>query len=156
MITVRNVIDMLQLVADENYMIEGFTFGTLDEVDINKLGADRYPLLYAEIQPVTIDRGALTYSFTLYLMQIIQEDFADRNDSYSETLQMLQDVLDEFLHTVNTESNIYKEGYREVVMSTPITAEPFTARFDNLLTGWNATISLQVNNTNNLCNVPKD
>ena len=47
-------------------------------------------------------------------------------------------------------------GIREVVLELPISAEPFTARFDNLLTGWSATISMEVNNPNNLCIVPVD
>ena len=44
----------------------------------------------------------------------------------------------------------------EVVLELPINAEPFTARFDNELTGWSASINVQVNNQNNLCIVPVD
>jgi len=40
------------------------------------------------------------------------------------------------------------------VLNLPVTADPFTARFNNLLTGWSANLSVQVNNTNNLCIVP--
>jgi hypothetical protein len=73
-----------------------------------------------------------------------------RVDTYSETLQILQDVINEFKQSLYSTS--WVDG--EVLLEVPITAEPFTARFDNELTGWTATISLQVNNTNNLCIVP--
>ena len=39
-------------------------------------------------------------------------------------------------------------------LELPITAEPFTADFDNELTGWSATFQLEVENTNNLCITP--
>ena len=41
-----------------------------------------------------------------------------------------------------------------MVLELPISAEPFTARFDNILTGWSAEISVDVNNPNNLCIAP--
>jgi len=52
--------------------------------------------------------------------------------------------------------NLYSTSWvdDEVVLELPISCEPFTARFDNLLTGWSASISMQVNNKNNLCIVP--
>ena len=42
----------------------------------------------------------------------------------------------------------------EVVLELPISTQPFTARFANILTGWSASMSVQVNNANNLCNAP--
>ena len=73
-----------------------------------------------------------------------------RIDTYSENLSILQDVINEF------KQNLYSTSWvdDEVLLTLPITAEPFTARFNNLLTGWSASISLEVNNPNNLCIVP--
>tara|TARA_R100001086_G_scaffold238846_1_gene163847 strand:- start:6860 stop:7153 length:294 start_codon:yes stop_codon:yes gene_type:complete len=73
-----------------------------------------------------------------------------RTDTYSETLQIMQDVINEFKHAMYSTSWVDNE----VVLETPITVEPFTARFENELTGWVADISIEVNNTNNLCIVP--
>ena len=92
----------------------------------------------------------MTYSFDVYVLDMIQEDMDDRNDTFSENLQILQDVINEF------KQNLYSTSWvaNEIVLDIPITAEPFTARFDNVLTGWNATLNIQVNNTNNLCISP--
>ena len=73
-----------------------------------------------------------------------------RLDTFSENLSILQDVINEFKQSVVTESWVDSE----VILQTPINAEPFTARFNNLLTGWSASISLEVKNSNNLCIVP--
>ena len=150
MITFRNVVGYLDTIAENHLALQSFHSGFLDEVDINKLGAEDYPILYAEPGSATIDQGSLTYSFNIYVLDMLQEDSDDRNDTFSENLQILQDVINEF------KQNLYSTSWvaNEIVLDIPITAEPFTARFDNVLTGWNATLNIEVNNTNNLCIVP--
>ena len=150
MITFRNVVGYLETIVDNHLELQSFHSGFLDEVDINKLGAEDYPILYSEPGSAIIDQGSLTYSFTIYVLDMLQEDMADRDDTFSENLLMLQDVINEF------KQNLYSTSWvaNEIVLDVPITAEPFTAKFDNVLTGWNATLSIQVNNTNNLCIVP--
>ena len=158
MITFRNVVGFLETIATKHYEINSFHSGLLDEVDINKLGATDYNILYAEPGSATVNQGVMTYSFTLYVMDMINDEVGDapnkqrlgRVDTYSETLQILQDVIAEFKHSLVTAS--WVDG--EVVLQLPTTAEPFTARFNNLLTGWSATINVDVNNKNNLCIAP--
>ena len=158
MISFRNVVGYLETIADKHYEIESFHSGMMDEVDINKLGATDYVILYAEPGNVVINQGVLTYNFTIFVMDMINDEVGDspnkqrlgRVDGYSETLNILQDVIAEFKHSLTTQS--WVDG--EVVLQLPINAEPFTARFNNLLTGWSAIISVDVNNKNNLCIVP--
>jgi hypothetical protein len=158
MITFRNVVGYLETIAEKHFEINSFHSGQLDEVDINKLGATDYVILYAEPGIVTINSGVLTYSFTIYVMDMINDEIGDspnkqrlgRVDTYSETLNILKDVIAEFKHSLYSTS--WVDG--EVVLELPITAEPFTARFNNLLTGWSATMSVDVNNKNNLCIAP--
>ena len=158
MISFRNVVGYLETIADKHYEIESFHSGMMDEVDINKLGATDYVILYAEPGNVVINQGVLTYNFTIFVMDMINDEVGDspnkqrvgRVDGYSETLNILQDVVAEFKHSLTTQSWVDDE----VVLQLPITAEPFTARFNNLLTGWSASISVDVNNKNNLCIAP--
>ena len=160
MISFRNVVGFLETIADKHYEIKSFHSGFMDEVDINKLGATDYIILYAEPGQAVIDKGVLTYSFTIYVLDMINEELGDapnkerlgRIDTLSENLSILQDVINEFHHSLYSTSWVDDE----VVLELPITAEPFTARFNNLLTGWSATISMEVNNPNNLCIVPVD
>ena len=158
MISFRNVLGYLETIAEKHLMINSFHSGFMDEVDINKLGATDYVILYAEPGTATIDKGVMTYSFTIYVLDMINEEIGDapnkerlgRIDTLSENLNILQDVISEFHRSLYSTS--WVDG--EVVLELPISAEPFTARFDNLLTGWSATISMEVNNPNNLCIVP--
>ena len=159
MITFRNVVGYLETIADKHYEINSFHSGMLDEVDLNKLNATDYIILYAEPGTVVVDKGFMTYSFSIYVMDLINDQElgsspnnqrTTRVDTYSQTLQIMQDVINEF------HQNLYSTSWvnDDVVLSLPINAEPFTARFDNTLTGWSATINVQVPNQNNLCIVP--
>ena len=158
MISFRNVLGYLETIAEKHFEINSFHSGFMDEVDINKLGATDYVILYAEPGAATIDKGVMTYSFTIYVLDMINEEIGDapnkerlgRIDTLSENLNILQDVISEFHRSLYSTS--WVDG--EVVLELPISAEPFTASFDNLLTGWSATISMEVNNPNNLCIVP--
>ena len=158
MITFRNAVGFLETIADKHYMINSFHSGFMDEVDINKLGATDYVILYAEPGTATVDKGVMTYNFTIYVLDMINDEVGDapnnerlgRLDTLSENLQILQDVINEFHKSLYSTSWVDDE----VVLELPISCEPFTARFDNLLTGLSASISMQVNNTNNLCIVP--
>ena len=158
MITFRNVVGFFETIAEKHLQINSFHSGFMDEVDINKLGATDYVILYAEPGNATINTGVLTYTFTIYVLDMINDEVGDapnkerlgRIDTFSENLSILQDVINEF------KQNLYSTSWvdDEVLLTLPITAEPFTARFNNLLTGWSASISLEVNNPNNLCIVP--
>jgi hypothetical protein len=158
MVTFRNVVGFLETIAEKHYEIKSFHSGFMDEVDINKLGATDYIILYAEPGQAVVDKGLLTYTFTLYVLDMINEEVGDapnkerlgRVDTLSENLQILQDVINEFHHSLYSTSWVDDQ----VVLDLPITCEPFTARFNNLLTGWSASISMQVNNPNNLCISP--
>ena len=160
MITFRNVVGYLETIAQNHYMINSFHSGMMDEVDINKLGVTDYIILYAEPGTVVVDRGVLTYSFSIYVMDMINDqELGDapnnqrvgRVDTYSETLQIIQDVINEFHQNLHPDLSWVDE---DVVLELPINAEPFTARFDNTLTGWTATLNVQVPNKNNLCISP--
>jgi len=158
MITFRNAVGFLETIADKHYMINSFHSGFMDEVDINKLGATDYVILYAEPGTATVAKGVMTYNFTIYVLDMINDEVGDapnnerlgRLDTLSENLQILQDVINEFHRSLYSTSWVDDE----VVLELPISCEPFTARFDNLLSGWSASISMQVNNKNNLCIVP--
>tara|TARA_R100000664_G_scaffold31923_1_gene46100 strand:+ start:1289 stop:1828 length:540 start_codon:yes stop_codon:yes gene_type:complete len=174
MINFRQIVQMFETIADKHIMIKSFHTGMLDEVDINKINTKDYVILYLEPQGVIIDTGVMTYSFTIYTLDIINnnintepvlgdatlETFKERKgrlDAYTDNLLILKDVINEFKQNGTDESWAQmpqNKTWLPVFLETPINAEPFSARFDNLLTGWSATLSIQVDNENNLCDVP--
>lgn len=166
-ITFRNIVDTFRTIAEKHFQLQSFHSGQLDNVDIEKLDTNRFPLLYAEPQPATVDIGTLTYTFDIIVADRIIENKKDLDtgtiannfqsiysdavdDAYSNTLQIMKDVISEFRQS--TQSTSWADGRTDIVL--PITLTPFTARFSNMLTGFSGTFSIVVNNDNNLCVVP--
>tara|TARA_B100001094_G_scaffold7119_1_gene6378 strand:- start:21927 stop:22469 length:543 start_codon:yes stop_codon:yes gene_type:complete len=155
---------------------QAFFCGQLSEVDINKLGAKHYPLVYLEPGNVNIDTGTMTYSFTVYVLeQTLNEDiekqdffegvvnnFEDKRDAvgdtYNFTLNILKDLISTFKQ--NLSDVVGNPAYpvdvldKEMIIQIPINAQPITMQFDNVLSGWTAEIQVLVNNKNNLCTAP--
>jgi hypothetical protein len=160
MITYKNIVDDFNTIATNHYLINSFHSAMLDEVDIDKMDLTNFPILYIEPGATTIEQGMLTYTFTVFTISLIKEDLTDRNVVWTDMLQIMQDVIAEFKQNLSLQTSGGDSGKKysyvpdEVVLDMPISAEPFTARFSNMLTGWSAEFSLQVNNANSLCNAP--
>ena len=160
MITYKNFIDDFNTIATNHFQINSFHSGMLDEVDINKLDQSDFPILYVEPGNTNIDKGVMTYTFTVFTMSLIKEDLSNRELVWSQMLQIMQDVISEFRQNLALQTSGGDSGKKlsyvpdEAVLDLPITTEPFTARFANILTGWSASMSIQVNNANNLCDAP--
>ena len=160
MITYKNIIDDFNTIATNHFLINSFHSGMLDEVDINKLDQADFPILYVEAGNTNIDKGVMTYTFTVFTMNLIKEDLSNREEVWSEMLQIMQDIIAEFRQNLSVQTSGGDSGKKfsyvpnEVVLNMPINAEPFTVSFANMLTGWNATFTMQVNNANSLCNAP--
>ena len=159
MITYKNIVDDFNTIATNHFLINSFHSGLLDEVDINKLNDFDFPILYVEPGNTNIDKGVLTYTFKVFTINLVKEDLSNREEVWSEMLQIMQDVISEFrqnlsVQTANDPGKKFSYIPNEVVLNLPINAEPFSVRFSNMLTGWNATFTMQVNNNNSLCDAP--
>ena len=130
MVTFKNVIDDFSDIATNHYLINSFHM------------------------------GVLTYSFTIFVLDMLKEDLSNRNIVWTNTLQTTQDIIAEFRQNLALQTSGDDSGKKfsyvtdEAVLELPITSEPFTARFANILTGWSSSMSIQVNNANNLCDAP--
>ena len=160
MITYKNIIDDFSTIATNHYQINSFHSGFLDEVDVDKMDQSNFPILYVEPSTASIDTGVLTYSCNVYVLSILKEDLSNREQVWSDMLHIMQDVIAEFRQNLAVQTSGGDSGKKfsyvtdEAVLELPITSEPFTARFDNTLTGWSAPMTMQVHNTNNLCIAP--
>ena len=154
MITFKNVIDLFESIVSKHFQLKTFQTGELSEVDVNKLNQQDFPLLFLEPNNTTIDVRTLNYSVDIYILTQVLDDGTSTNDSYSQTLLIMQDVVAEFRQILSSSSFVADADKHEYIIELPITCEPFTERFANLLTGWNTTITIEVSNANNLCIAP--
>lgn len=160
MITYNNIITYFNDIATNHTLINSFHSGFLDEVDIDKMDSANFPILYVEPTTSVMGDGYLNYSFNVLVLDMVLEDLTDRNTVWTNTLQILQDVIADFRQNLALQPSGADSGKKfsyvdgQVVLEMPISADPFTARFANLLTGWSGSFTMQVNNSNNLCDAP--
>lgn len=150
MITVKNLIDTLETVSTSNYFIRSFKAGEMSEVDLNKLGATDYPLCFADIGSATIERGALIYDLDILVADIEKSGTTQHPQATSDTLETLHDLINQFHQSLSSSSDVGAD----YIIEMPVSCQAFTGRFDNILTGWVASVRLSVPNTNNLCIAP--
>ena len=93
----------------------------------------------------------MSYDIELLVAELIEPDLSDRTQVYSDTLQMLHDVLNKFIQSLANTNTTVDNDYK---VELPISCTPFTVRFDNHLTGFSATITVEVSNKNDLCISP--
>ena len=145
--TVNQILDELEGIALDHRFIRSFKQGELSEVDIKKLSGDKYPICHADISSATIERGVLVYTLDILVMDLILPGQTDAQEQYSDTLRTLIDIVSQYAQVLSTQSDVD----RDVTIELPVDCESFTARFNNLLTGWVGTVRLVTSNELDLC-----
>jgi hypothetical protein len=145
------IVNLLETIANDHDILQHFAAGPLDQVDIEKLAQTQYPFLYCEIMGATISNGVMSYDVELMVSDMILPDLTNRTQTYSDTLQILHDVLNQFIQALATTNTTVDDDYK---LELPASCSPFTARFDNELTGWSGMFTIEVSNKNDLCIAP--
>ena len=162
----NNVINTLKNIGDNHNQIATVTTGDIFSVDLAK--NTKFALM--NINPVNVTTGdfGLTYNFQIFIMDMVseKEDWTEANiqsanqlsneqEVLSETLQISIDIISMLRHSVQQS----EQGVDDI--DEPIyfaegqqTLEPFTERFDNLLTGWVFSLSVLVANDFQSCTIP--
>jgi DUF4097 and DUF4098 domain-containing protein YvlB len=85
----------------------------------------------------------MVLGFDMLVMDISVNEEDLQVNTHNSTLMILQDILSKIIMTDWSTVDINVE--------TPITIEPFQERLNNNLTGWTATLNIEVKSPFNLC-----
>ena len=143
-ISYKDIHDDIQTIATSHEQIRKFITGPVSEMDIGKLDATDYPFCYAELTNVSIDRGAMTFDVDIVVAQLIRDD---------STLLALKDICVAILLR-QSGTSVTSLLNNRIDLQLPLECVPFTARFENDLTGWQSTISITADSDNDLCEAP--
>ena len=104
--TVNQIIDELGTIALDHRFINSFKEGEMSEVDIQKLAGNKYPICYADISGATIEKGVLTYSLDILVMDMILPGQTDAQEQYSDTLRTLIDIVSQYAQVLSAQSDV--------------------------------------------------
>jgi hypothetical protein len=139
--------------------ITTFTTGDIYNVDMSK--QTLFPLCHLIVNNVTIGPGTMVYNINLIVMDRVVNVTAESSGIYNELLRNYKDVtnVDDVWNTsLMTLNDIVSYVTRnpqalDYQINTDVNAVPFTEKFDNTLSGWQAVLNISVANTANICSV---
>lgn len=150
--TVVDINNTLKKIVTEHDQLKSFHTFSLDELDMDKLDVDKYPLLYGQVSSAELDASVTVFTYEIIVADLVIEKQEELlTQIYSETFLILQDVAAQFRFAVYDGNTTVDSMWN---FDLPLSCDPFTARFDNLLTGWSTTFEIRLPNVINLCDAP--
>lgn len=155
--TYKDIINRFRTITENHLMLEDFGYGDLSDLKyVSQLGTDEervgYPYLYLLPSSSTRNGVVMNYSFNMIVMDMARpEDGAntDKFDNYitiqSQCQQYIDDVLAQLYY-------FYKD--QPEIQLTGITYTPFKEKYQDVVAGMTATITIAVPTPLNECIAP--
>jgi hypothetical protein len=146
-----NLTKKLKEALDAEPFVNTVTFGSLDDVDLNKQTI--FPLSHIIVNNTIIGTNTLTFNVSMLSMDIVDISKDEITDIYVGN-DNEQDVLNTQLALQTRVLNILQRGdlYTELYqIEGDVNCEPFVDRFENKLAGWAATFDVVVQNDMTIC-----
>jgi hypothetical protein len=146
-----NVTKELKTALAAEPFVNTVTFGSLDDVDLNKQTI--FPLSHIIVNNTTVGTKTLTFNISILAMDIVdisKEATADifvGNDNEQDVLNTQLGLLTRIINILQR-GDLYTELYQ---VQGDVSCEPFVDRFENKLAGWTATFDVVVQNDMTIC-----
>jgi hypothetical protein len=137
--TVSDINDVFESIADNHEQLKSFYTHSIDEVDIDKLTIDKFPLLYAQVTEANILGTHTEYTYEVFVATVVFEVQHDFVTQVYTAFHLAQSNVNNFVPP-------------EWSFEMPVSCEPFAARMTNSLTGWSASFTIKLPSSTNLCN----
>ena len=146
-----NVTDKLKDTLLAEPFVNTVTFGSLDDVDLNKQTI--FPLSHIIVNNTTVGTKTLTFNISILSMDIVDiskdevEDIFVGNDNEQDVLNTQLALQTRVINTLQR-GDLYTDLYQ---VQGDVSCEPFVDRFENKLAGWTATFDVVVQNDMTIC-----
>ena len=146
-----NVTEQLKTALAAEPFVNTVTFGSLDDVDLNKQTI--FPLSHIIVNNTTVGTKTLTFNISILAMDIVDiskeatTDIFVGNDNEQDVLNTQLGLLTRIINILQR-GDLYTELYQ---VQGDVSCEPFVDRFENKLAGWAATFDVLVQNDMTIC-----
>ena len=146
-----NVTDKLKDALIAEPFVNTVTFGSIDDVDLNKQTI--FPLSHITVNNTIVGTKTLTFNISILSMDIVdisKDEVSDvfvGNDNEQDVLNTQLALQTRVINTLQR-GDLYTDLYQ---IEGDVTCEPFVDRFENKLAGWAATFDVVVQNDMTIC-----
>ena len=146
-----NVTDKIKDTLAAEPFVNTVTYGSLDDVDLNKQTI--FPLSHLIVNNCSVANNTLTFNISVLAMDVVDESKEEVEDDFVGN-DNEQDVMNTQLAVLNRliailqRGDVYTDKFQVV---GAVGCEPFVDRFENKLAGWVATLDVVVENDMTIC-----
>lgn len=144
-ITFNQLLKKFEDLADEHLQIKRFGDGPIEDVNTFSPSSGEFPVLWVVPQAARLGTNTLVYTMRILVFDINETDDSFRNEILSDTLQILNDIYQQF-----------KDSDDNYEVNAELIATPFNQRFVDYCTGWFADIEITTDINNSLCIIPNE
>ncbi len=162
--TYFNVIETLKNLGTEHQQISTTTTGDIFDIDLEK--NTKYPLMHVNPTSVQANESSLVFNFQIFIMDLvsIKNDWTtfttlnktNESEVLSDCLSTSIDIIGILRHSKYQSQDMDDIDAPIYFTSVGQTLEPFVERFDNDVTGWVFTVSVEAENDFQTCTIPVD
>lgn len=144
-----DIVNTFKKVCEQHNQVRTFTTGDIFEADLET--QDVFTKVHLIETGASIDKTTFTFTFDLLVMDLVNADGSDVEFTLNRTFLILSDIFREF----RTGSALANSAVTQsITMPETLSCEPFTDRFENLLSGWKGTFNITVQGNNSACQTP--
>ncbi len=139
-----------QILANFHKQLNSFGLGDIDQLtywtqsrlkeDNTTYNSPYYPLLYVVPSKVTNDLQYKVWEFNTTVSDIVEDSLQNNEDTLSDTLQILQDVISQFRYST---SNVLGNYYDKYWVDDDVQCTPYLGEEDDNLNGWNGLLKIK-------------
>jgi hypothetical protein len=151
MIGFYTAIDKLKAHFDADALVNSVSEGDIFQVDLAKQTI--FPLVHIMVNSCTFEVNVSRFNISLIAMDLVDISKSENTNVYLGN-DNTQDALNSTLAILNRAYDIMLHGslaYDLFQIDGNPTCEPFTERFENLLSGWTMTFDVLVPNEMTIC-----
>ena len=151
MIGFYTAIDKLKAHFDADALVNSVSEGDIFQVDLAKQTI--FPLVHIMVNSCSFETNVLRFNISLIAMDLVDISKTENTSVYLGN-DNTQDALNSTLAILNRAYDIMLHGslaYDLFQIDGNPTCEPFTERFENLLSGWTMTFDVLVPNEMTIC-----
>lgn len=149
-INFKNIADDLNEIAIKHKFINSFGLGDTDQIDWWITNRDNkenttfespiFPLYFVVPGQVINNLRFKTWEFNNVVMDIAEDSLFNQEDTLSDTLQTLQDIMSQFRLSVTSALGNYNDYY---FLDDTVNCTPFFGTYPDNCNGWNANLRIQ-------------
>ena len=155
--TYKEIINRFRTITENHLMLEDFGYGDLSDLKyVSQLGSDEervgYPYLYLLPSSSTRNGVVMNYSFNMIVMDMARPEDGANTDEYDNYIT-IQSQCQQYIDDVLANLYYFYKDQPEIEL-TGITYTPFKEKYQDVVAGMTATITIQVPTPLNECIAP--